>query len=77
MLSGFPVEFYWNCDASEAIVFNDDLCFLTEAILKASPKPWVDITRNIDGRCSDKIVPADVSISEPRYVIVVLVLTTT
>ena len=65
MLSGFPVEFGWNCDASKAIVFYEDLGFLADAILEASPKPGVGVTRNIYGGCGDKVVPAEVSTPAP------------
>ena len=61
MLSGFPIEFGGNCDAGKAIVFYKDLGFLADAILEASPKPGVDVTRNIYGGCSDKVVPMEVS----------------
>ena len=67
MLSGFPSGFGWNCDANKAIFFYEDLGFLTDAILEASPKPGVDITRNIYGRGGNKIVPTDVSMPVSWY----------
>jgi hypothetical protein len=70
VLSGFPIEFGWNCDASKAIVFYEELGFLTDAILEAGPKPGIDVTRNIYGCRSDKIVPADVSMHASCYVTV-------
>jgi hypothetical protein len=71
MLSRLPIKFGWDCDANKAIVFYEDLSFLTNAILEASPKPGVNGTRNIYGGCSDKIVPADVSMPASCYVTVV------
>jgi hypothetical protein len=68
MLTGLPIEFGWNCDASKAVVFYEELGFLTDAILEASPKPGVDVTRNIYGGCSDKIIPVDVSMHASCYV---------
>jgi hypothetical protein len=70
MLSGFPIKFGWNCDASEAIVFYKDLGLLTDTILKESPRPGVEVTRNVYGRCRDKIVPASVLVPASSYVTV-------
>jgi hypothetical protein len=71
MLSRLPMEFGWNCDVNKAIVVYEDLGFLTNAILEASSKPGVDVTRNIHGGCSDKIVPADASMNAFCYITVV------
>jgi hypothetical protein len=70
MLSRVPIEFGWNFDASKAIIFYEDLGFLTDAVLEARPKPGVDVTRDIYGGCSNKIVPAGVSMSTLCYVTV-------
>ena len=42
VLSRHPVESRRDRDASEAIIFHKDLCFLIDAILKDGPKPRVD-----------------------------------
>jgi len=63
MLSRCPVEFGWNCNASKAIVFYGYLGFLADAILEACPQPGVDVARNIDGCCSDEIIPSEMSVS--------------
>jgi hypothetical protein len=68
MLSRFPFEFGRYCDTSKAIAFYAYLGFLTDAILEACPKPWVDVTRNINSRCGDEIVPKDVSMPVLWYI---------
>jgi hypothetical protein len=62
MLTGFPNELDWNGDAGETVVFDENLGFLTNTILKAGSEPWVNVTRNIYSRCSDEIVPMNISI---------------
>jgi hypothetical protein len=59
MLSGGPVKIGWDCNTSKPIVFYGYQGFLINAILEAGPKPRVDVTRNIDGSCGNKVVPVD------------------
>lgn len=61
MLSRFPTRLGWDSDACEAVVFYEDLGFLREAILEASAEPGINVTRDIYGGCSDKVVPIDSS----------------
>lgn len=70
MLSGLPIKFGGNCDASKPIVFYEYLGFLTDTIMKASPKPGVDVTRNVYGCCCDKIIPRNVLIPTLHHVTV-------
>jgi hypothetical protein len=63
MLSGAPIEVGWDCYTSKAIVFYEYLSFLADAILEASPKPGVDVTRDIYGGCSDEVIPVEESMS--------------
>jgi hypothetical protein len=52
-----PVEVGGNGDACEAVLFDEDVRTLRCAVLKARAEPRVDITRNVDSCCSDKVVP--------------------
>lgn len=67
MLSGFPTEFRWDGNSSESIVFYEDLGLLTDAILEAGTKPRIDITGNIHGCCTDKVVPVSLLVPALSY----------
>jgi hypothetical protein len=58
MLSRLPVEFGWNRNTDEAAVVQGDSGFLRDTILKAGSKPWVYVTRNVDCRCGDEVIPS-------------------
>lgn len=68
MLSRAPIETGRNCDSNKAIVFYGNDGFLTNTIFEASPEPGVDVTWNVYRRCSDEVVPMEVSEPASWYV---------
>ena len=54
-----------NSDAGEAVVFYEDVGLLRCAVLKACAEPRVDVAWNVDGGCSNEVVPANSLEIEP------------
>lgn len=58
VLSGSPLHAAArNCDACKAALFYVYIGLLGKAVLECCPEPWIDETRNINGRCRNEIVP--------------------
>lgn len=61
VLPWLPFEVGRYCDAREAIVFNEYLCFLVYAVFEEGSHPGIQPTGHVDRCCCDKIVPISVS----------------
>lgn len=61
MLPWSPFEVGRNCDARKAIIFYEDLCFLTCAVFKEGSQPWIRPTRHVNRCCCDEIMPISLS----------------
>lgn len=63
VLSRDPCEVRRDRNACEAAVLNGDLGLCSRTILKASPKPWINVARDVHSRCRNEVMPVEPSVS--------------
>lgn len=60
VLARFPVlNICGYGDASEAVLFDDDACFLTDAVFENGAEPGIRVAGNVDGGGGNEVIPAE------------------
>jgi hypothetical protein len=59
------MEVGWDSDACETVLFDENASALRCTVLEARAEPRVDVAWDVDGCCSDEVVPSSLSVIEP------------